>query len=143
MNKAKPAASKKKKAAPKRKPAKRFPEHDLQVACVKWLKTTYPDVVYCSTQGGIDQSNTSRIRMCAAGYVKGIPDLMIYTPAAEYHGLGIELKVGNNVPSEWQYAWKEKLKQCKWDHAFVYSLSEFIDVVTFYFGRMQVVIILQ
>ena len=133
------------KGKPKAKPKqvkKNFPEHDLQVKCVNWLKTNYPDAVYCSTQGGIDQTNVSRIRMVQAGYVKGIPDLMIYSPSFGYNGLAIEFKIGNNVPSEFQKEWKIKLEErCLWCHHYVYDYETFTEIVMHYFNAMDVVVV--
>ena len=39
------------------------------------------------------------------GVKSGVPDLFLPVPTAKYHGLYIEMKVGNNKPSENQVWW--------------------------------------
>lgn len=47
--------------------------------------------------------------MVAAGYEKGIPDLIIYEPRGEFHGLCIEFKSKKGRLSEWQDVWLANL----------------------------------
>lgn len=125
---------------PIKKPAiiKKETEHQLQCKCVRWLKTAYPNILYCSTQGGISQTANSRIQMCRAGYVNGIPDLMIYTPSGGFNGLAIEFKIGNNKPRVDQYEWRDQLiNKCFWNHDFIYKFEEFTALVENYFSKMD------
>lgn len=122
---------------PKKAP-KKLTEHQLQVKCIEWLETTFPDALFCSTQGGIEQSIGSRYQMVKAGYRKGIPDIMIYDAVGGFHGCAIELKVGYNKPQPEQYAWREKLLSRYWRHDFIYSFEEFQKFVTDYYNGNNV-----
>jgi len=52
------------------------------------------------------------IRLKETGYKKGFPDLFIYEPRGDHHGLAIELKrdKGGRV-SQSQKEWKERLEK--------------------------------
>ena len=43
--------------------------------------------------------HSQRNKAKATGYKRGFPDLFIYEPRNNYHGLAIELKVGYNKPT--------------------------------------------
>ncbi len=45
------------------------------------------------------------------GVKAGVPDICLPVPRGKYHGLYIELKVGNNKTSAYQNEWIEKLKE--------------------------------
>ena len=70
------------------------PEHQLQVAVVRYLWLLPGELLFCGTPAGALRQNVRQgARMKAAGYRKGWPDLLILEPRGEYHGLAIELKV--------------------------------------------------
>ena len=52
------------------------------------------------------------IRLKETGYKKGFPDLFIYEPRGDHHGLAIELKRDNGGRvSQSQKEWKERLEK--------------------------------
>ena len=67
-------------------------EHDLQAIVVDYLRKT--DLLFCASLGGYLDSPGKRIKSYVEGYVRGISDLIIYTPSADgkYKGLALELK---------------------------------------------------
>lgn len=78
-------------------PAKKVPaktEYQIQKECMKWLRDTYPGVVATATVGGAHLSSGPRgaAKLRAAGYLNGIPDVLIFRAVGNEHGLFIELK---------------------------------------------------
>ena len=76
-------------------PAKKrrtYPERDLQMQVCNYIRARYPDVIFFCDMSGVN------LRPAQAGIQKmmrssrGIPDLIIFEPRGEYHGLLLELK---------------------------------------------------
>lgn len=67
-------------------------EHRLQVACVKWARAAYPDVVICAIPNGGKRTKREAGKMIAEGELAGMPDLFFAFPSGSYHGLFIEMK---------------------------------------------------
>ena len=85
-------------------------EYQLQKAVCKYLDLN--NVLYCGSMGGQYQAHFSqRIKAKKSGYKKGFPDLFIYEPRGDFHGLAIELKVGYNKPTKDQLEWIENLNK--------------------------------
>ena len=83
-------------------------EYQLQKAVCKYLDLK--NVLYCGSMGGQYQIfKSQRIKSKQTGYKKGFPDIFIYEPRGDYHGLAIELKVGYNKPTIEQLNWLQKL----------------------------------
>jgi len=75
-------------------PEKFCSEHDLQVACLKWLHHVYPDILcYSIPNGGYRAKSTARY-LQAEGLTAGCPDLHIPIPRGGYASLYIEMKNG-------------------------------------------------
>ena len=88
-------------------------EYQLQKAVCKYLDLS--NILYCGSMGGNYQPHVSvRMRAKNSGYKRGFPDLFIYEPRGEYHGLAIELKVGYNKPTKEQLEWIEQLNKRKY-----------------------------
>lgn len=68
------------------------PEHDAQVALVDLIQTVAPDILFTATVGGVRLSMNQAKRMKAAGYLRGVPDLLFFEPRDGCLGLAIELK---------------------------------------------------
>ena len=84
-------------------------EYQLQKAVCKYLNAK--GVLYCGSMGGQYQAfRSQRIKAKQTGYKKGFPDLFIYEPRGNFHGLAIDLKVGYNNPTAEQQMWLKKLK---------------------------------
>lgn len=61
---------------------------------MKWLRETYPGIIATATVGGAHLSSGPRgaAKLRAAGYLNGIPDVLIFWPLNGKHGLFIEMK---------------------------------------------------
>lgn len=84
-------------------------EREIQCEVIRYLRAQSPKILFSATNGGIHCSAFTRGKMVAAGYEKGIPDLIIYEPRGEFHGLCIEFKSKKGRLSEWQDVWLANL----------------------------------
>ena len=67
-------------------------ELKIQIAVVNWIKSNFPEILYCASAGGMRTSLSVAKKMKASGYVKGFPDLGIFHPTMKHYGMFIELK---------------------------------------------------
>ena len=98
------------------------------------LLDCYPFILYTSTLGGVylGRGNYKQKALVKRHYKKGVPDILIFEPNAEYKGLMIELKVGYNKPSIYQQKWIDNLNARGYKAVICYSLEEFAEVFTEY-----------
>jgi hypothetical protein len=124
-----------KKSASKRK-ATPESESNQQEIVIKYLRLAYPDALYCASAGGMWTSDSQRIKMARTGYVKGFPDLFIYEPSGEFHGLAIEMKKekGGTASPE-QKRWQEQLRNRGYCSYICKGNEEAIKVIDEYFNE--------
>ena len=124
-----------KKSSVKRKIAPES-EQNQQEIVIKYLRLAYPDALYCASAGGMWTSDSQRIKMARTGYVKGFPDLFIYEPRGEYHGLAIEMKKvkGSKIEPE-QVQWQEQLRNRGYASYICKGNEEAIKVIDEYFNE--------
>jgi hypothetical protein len=110
-------------------------EANQQEIVIKYLRLAYPDALYCASAGGMWTSDSQRIKMARAGYVKGFPDLFIYEPRGEFHGLAIEMKKEKGgVASPEQKRWQEQLRNRGYCSYICKGNEEAIKVIDEYFN---------
>lgn len=109
------------------------PEHDLQVACVKWFRAKYNNIkIWTNANGGKRDIKTAS-KMKAEGLLPGVPDLTIATARKGFHGFYIEMKNGKkNNPTEDQKEMIKYLRSQGYKAEVVRSFDEFVNVVTEY-----------
>ncbi len=114
-------------------------EYQLQKAVCKYLDLQ--GYLYCASMNGQYQKyHSQRNKAKATGMKKGVPDLFIYEPIKKldsdeyFHGLAIELKVGYNKPTKYQWAWIEMLRQKDYIAEVCYDLDSAISVIETYMG---------
>ena len=123
-----------KKNSTKRKNAPES-EANQQEIVVKYLRLAYPNALYCASAGGMRTSYLQAIKMKRTGYVKGFPDLFIYEPNADYHGLAIEMKKEKGgVASPEQKWWQEQLRNRGYASYICKGSEEAIKVIDEYFA---------
>jgi hypothetical protein len=83
----------------------RSTEHHLQTWFAMWLRSK--GILFCASMAGVKVSMGTQIKMKRAGYQAGHPDIMIYEPRGQYHGMAVELKFKN----------KAQLNQVEWQRA--------------------------
>jgi len=122
-----------KKSASRRKPTPES-ESNQQEIVVKYLRLAYPEALYCASAGGMRTSYLQAIKMKRTGYVKGFPDLFIYEPNQDYHGLAIEMKKEKGgVASPEQKQWQEQLRNRGYASYICKGNEEAIKVIDEYF----------
>jgi len=110
-------------------------ESNQQEIVIKYLRLAYPEALYCASAGGMRTSYLQAIKMKRTGYVKGFPDLFIYEPRGEYHGLAIEMKKEKGgVASPEQKRWQEQLRNrgyasyiCKGSEEAIKRIDEYLN----------------
>ena len=123
-----------KKSSVKRKIAPES-EANQQEIVIKYLRLAYPNALYCASAGGMRTSYLQAIKMKRTGYVKGFPDLFIYEPNQDYHGLAIEMKKEKgSVASPEQKSWQEQLRNrgyasyiCKGSEEAIKTIDEYFN----------------
>jgi hypothetical protein len=109
-------------------------ESNQQEIVVKYLCLAYPEALYCASAGGMRTSYLQAIKMKRTGYVKGFPDLFIYEPRGEFHGLAIEMKKEKGgVASPEQKRWQEQLRNRGYCSYICKGNEEAIKVIDEYF----------
>ena len=67
-------------------------EHDLQCRIVSFIRTYYPDALFTSNQGELQDTQEKRIDSKCMGYLAGSPDLEIKECSKGYVGMMVECK---------------------------------------------------
>ena len=110
-------------------------EHDIQTLAVKFLRAQFGDdfIIFAIPNGGQRHPAHAK-RLKDEGVLRGVPDLCIPIPCADYSALYIEVKSGNNKLSPAQAA-LHKLLKSKGNQVLVcYSTKEIILGVYDYFN---------
>jgi len=108
-------------------------EAGVQKSVIDYLKYTYPQALYCASAGGVRTSMKQAIKMKATGYVKGVPDLQIFEPMGNYHGLLIEIKDIKGVVSKEQKEWIKELNERGYYATYSRGFESTIKVIDDYF----------
>lgn len=106
------------------------PEHNLQVACVKWLRIQYPylrPVFYAVPNGGYRTASTAAI-MKAEGVNRGVSDLVLDLPTLHHHGLRIEMKAGSSQSPE-QKIYQMAVQYCGYHYQIVRTKEQFMSLI--------------
>jgi len=107
-------------------------ESRLQQQCVKWFRLQYPNILIAAIPNGGKRSVVTAAMLKREGALAGFPDLFIAKPNEFYSGLFVEMKWGNNKPTEQQKEVMQKLTDAGYKVAVCYSFDEFVNVVTSY-----------
>ena len=87
-------------------------EFEIQKKFTDYIDTNHPDILWCASAGGARTSISEAKRIKASGYKRGFPDVFIYEPRGDHHGLSIEMKrEKGGVVSKHQKQWKEDLSE--------------------------------
>lgn len=108
-------------------------EHEIQSTFVKLIDAQYPELLYCATVGGARMSIREAKKIKAAGYRKGIPDVMFYEPRLGYYGLGMEIKKKGGRTSPHQNQWQRDLLDRGYQSIVCKGLEECIQQFNVYF----------
>jgi hypothetical protein len=75
------------------------------------------------------------IKMKRTGYVKGVPDLQIFEPRGQYHGLLLEIKTKKGVASLEQKVWRDLLTARGYKAEICKGTDQCIKVIDEYFNE--------
>lgn len=106
----------------------------MQVQCVRWFSLAYPrlaPLLHHSPNGGRRNAREGA-RFKAMGTRKGFPDLVLFFPSKDYHGLFIEMKSekGRQQPS--QKEWQRQLEWAGYKYVVCRSFGEFMTEIKEY-----------
>ena len=110
-------------------------EQQIQTAVVKYIRLSYPDLLFCASAGGMRTSFKQAVKMKATGYVRGFPDLFIYEPVGKYYGLALEIKTSKGRPTKEQLNWKKRLLDRGYFAEIVYGFEHTRKVIDSYFSQ--------
>ena len=109
-------------------------EHDLQAACVRWFRLTYPDlqkVLFSVPNGGLRHPKVAAA-MKKEGQVAGVADLILLIPRYQHGGLCIEMKTPTGRQSKSQKEFEQAVTQHGYAYKIVRSFEEFQAVIQSY-----------
>lgn len=112
-------------------------EYRIQADFIRYLELMYPELLYTTSPAGFIMSAGMAMKMMRMGYRKGTPDLTIYEPRGEYHGLFIEFKDPKGVVSEEQRRFLDRASELGYATAVCYSTDEAISLLEQYLKRGQ------
>lgn len=109
----------------------------MQASCVRWFRLTYPRharLLFAIPNGWLRSWRTAKI-LKAEGVTPGVPDMMLAIPSGTAHALFIEFKSGRNTTSQEQSEMIALLTTQGYLVAVVYSIDEFISLITNYLPK--------
>lgn len=113
-------------------------EHDEQVALFEWaerMSGRYPELSYLyAVPNGGHRHRATAAKLKAEGVKAGYPDIGLDVARWGYHGLRIELKVGDNKPTSAQGRWHDWLRKQRYCVALCYGWDEARDMICAYLG---------
>ena len=117
-------------------------EQELQIAFFEWAKwqeRRYPELrlMYHVPNGG-HRSKAEAGIFKAMGVKRGVPDVFLPAPRGIYHGLYIELKSSNGVPSSDQRELLNSLQEAGYFVCVLNSLDKAISITEKYLNLPQV-----
>ena len=107
-------------------------EDTLQKNCVKWFNLAHPRelLVHCPNGGFRDAREAAKFK--EMGVRSGFPDLFLYRPSGEFHGLALELKAGKGRQSDSQKEMEARLNALGYRYTVIRSFDEFRAAVEAY-----------
>lgn len=110
-------------------------EHEIQKSCVRWFDLQYPGLLlYAIPNGGKRHIITAK-KMKAEGVRRGVPDLHLAVPTANYPGLYIETKTRKGELSKYQVLAHAYLRGQGYAVEVVRNLEEFQTVINNYLNE--------
>jgi hypothetical protein len=113
-------------------------EDQFQIAVVDFIRSRYPGTLFTIAPNGIKLSKRIAVRLKALGYSAGTPDIMIFEPRGDYHGLFIEIKTPNlpgmtkGRASDAQLNWMSELNARGYMGLLCFGSSDAIDQINNY-----------
>lgn len=116
------------------KKPKKYGESELQQNCVTWFRLKYRNekhLLFAIPNGG-SRNVIEAVRLKKEGVVAGVADLLLLKGNSEYHGLFIEMKIGDGEQSDSQITFEKYCFENKYQYVTCWSLTSFMDAVENY-----------
>jgi len=113
----------------------KFPESQLQQACVTWFRYQHPHLskLLIAVPNGGKRNAREAARLKAEGVVPGVADLLLLVTNCDHGCLGIEMKAGTGKQSVNQLQWQERFEQagnkyviCRSVEGFMWEMKEYL-----------------
>ena len=109
--------------AQKRKRKPRHIEESIQVACVKWFRLQYPNLVIFAVPNGGSRNLYEAKNMKESGTLAGVADLVIVGNNGRV--LFVEMKAGKNKQEASQVIFQQKVENLGHKYIICRSLEQF------------------
>lgn len=109
--------------AQKRKRKPRHIEESIQVACVKWFRLQYPNLVIFAVPNGGSRNLYEAKNMKESGTLAGVADLVIVGNNGRV--LFVEMKAGRNKQEDSQVLFQNKVERLGHKYIICRSLEQF------------------
>ena len=109
--------------AQKRKRKPRHLEESIQVACVKWFRLQYPNLVIFAVPNGGSRNLYEAKNMKESGTLAGVADLVIVGNGGRV--LFVEMKAGKNKQEDSQVLFQNKVEKLGHKYIICRSLEQF------------------
>jgi hypothetical protein len=125
---------------PKRNPFEKFlkKEDHLQIQLSRWLRYQYPNVIWLHPQNEGRRSPFERYLYKQLGCLTGASDMLIFEAKGSYHGLAIELKVGNNKPTPRQQEFITTMREKGWWADVVWEFDAAVQLIDWYMKLREI-----
>ena len=113
--------------AQKRKRKPRHLEESIQVACVKWFRLQYPNLVIFAVPNGGSRNLYEAKNMKESGTLAGVADLVIVGNGGRV--LFVEMKAGKNKQEDSQVLFQKKVEKLGHKYIICRSKEQFMKEV--------------
>lgn len=113
--------------AQKRKRRPRHIEESIQVACVKWFRLQYPNLVIFAVPNGGSRNLYEAKNMKESGTLAGVADLVIVGNGGRV--LFVEMKAGKNKQEDSQVLFQNKVEKLGHKYIICRSKEQFMKEV--------------
>ena len=113
--------------AQKRKRKPRHIEESIQVACVKWFRLQYPNLVIFAVPNGGSRNLYEAKNMKESGTLAGVADLVIVGNGGRV--LFVEMKAGKNKQEDSQVLFQNKVERLGHKYIICRSKEQFMKEV--------------
>lgn len=108
------------------KKRRQYPEHDLQVACLKWFKLQYPEYWFIHhIPNERKQSPIAGKRAKDLGTLAGVADVFLPVAKKGFHGFYFEFKSKKGAMTEAQVKFKFEVEKQGYEYELVRDFNDF------------------
>lgn len=116
------------------KKRRQYPEHDLQVACLKWFKLQYPHLsgLIFHIPNERKQSEWAGVRAKQLGTLAGVADVFLSVPSNGWHGYYFEFKSAKGILTESQKTFMGNVLDAGYNWKIIRNFEDFKNIINNY-----------